>query len=267
MSRSRALGAWLPALLIGAAVVVGAPSLEAQETPPGGDARSPAGARLPGPFVPVPRPVEVAPDERQRRLAAAVDSLVRRALALPAEGRGPAAARADSLASVLLAFRPDAADAHHWRAVTTGLLAEVSGTGDRIRLGRLAYERATTAVELDPTHAGAHHVLGRVHLGVLRLSWIARFFAGRMGLGPLLDAASWDVAEHHLRRAAELAPLEPSFHLELAALLAERGRPEEARPHVRHVLELPAARSMDRDLQERARRLLEDLDGDERRNP
>jgi tetratricopeptide (TPR) repeat protein len=225
-----------------------------------------AGEGLPGLLVPAPRPLTLAPADRERRLTAAVDSLVRHAMALPPAGRRPAAARADSLAAVLLAFRPDAADAHHWRAVTAGLLAEASGKAERIRLGRLAYERATTAVELDPAHAGAHHVLGRVHLGLLRLSWIARFFAGRMGLGPLLDTASWDVAEHHLRRAAELAPREPSFHLELGTLLAERGRPEEARPHLRRVLELSAPRGLEGDLRERARRLLEGLGGDDRGN-
>ena len=185
-----------------------------------------------------------------------VDSLVREALAVEKEERLGTALAADSAAKVLLAFRPGSADAHQWRAVTTGLLSELVGVRDKIHYGRLSYEEAVTAVELDSTHPGAHHVLGRVHAGVMRLGWLTRFIAGKMGLGEVLDEASWDDAEHHLGRAVELDPDEVTFRLELALVLRERDRHDAAREHLTALLELPSQGRADELAKERAQGML-----------
>ena len=208
-----------------------------------------------------PRPLTASVEEVERRLAVEVDSLVRHALLLPEDDRRAAALRADSVAAVLVGVRPESADAQHWRAVTSGLLAEVSGPRDKVDLGLRAWERARRAVEIDERHPGAHHVLGRIHTGVLRLNWITRFIASRMGMGELVEAASWEEAHLHLARAVELAPWEPTFHLELAILLAERERPEEARGRLEALLRLPADGPLEARTRERALELLAELEG------
>jgi hypothetical protein len=193
-------------------------------------------------------------------LASQLDAQVRIALALPAGVRRAPAEAADSLARVWLADEPDASDAHYWRAVTAGVLAEVVGAREKVRLGRAAWEHAVRALELKPGHAGAHHMLGRIHAGVRRLGWVTRFVASRMGMGELIAEASWEMAEVHLGQAVALAPEEPSHHLELALLLLDLGRPVEARPHLQAVTALPVRDELDAQIQARARGLLADPD-------
>lgn len=224
--------------------------------PPGARAAGQQGGGTPVSVMDV-GPTEEDPAEYERRTATRIDSLVRHALALPADEREPAARAADELSTRLVEARPGSADAHHWRAVTAGVLAEIAGTGEKIELGRFAHREAVAAIEIDDEHAGAHHVLGRIHAGVSRLGWFTRFFAARMGMGELIDAASWEDAEEHLGRAVELEPQEITFRLELAVLLIDRDREGEARPHLERILTLDVDDPLERAHVERARALLD----------
>ena len=199
-------------------------------------------------------------DDRAAALARRVDSLVTRALV--AEGpdaRKALALRADSVARFLAAVRPDHAESHFWTAVTAGTLADHAGARAKIALGRRAYEEAARALALDSLPAGANHVVGRIHAGVMRLGWFTRLVAGRIGLGELLGEASWESAVRHLEKGAELEPDRATYRLELALALRDTGDTSGARRELEAVLALPPDDELTRYEQARAREALREL--------
>ncbi|MDH3224969.1 MAG: hypothetical protein OEO23_14705 [Gemmatimonadota bacterium] len=190
-----------------------------------------------------------------------IDSLVASALVQSEEEEREALLHhADSLADQRIKAHPADADALYWRAVTAGLLAETAGAREKIRLGMQAMEFAEAALAADSTHAGAHHVLGRIHAGVKRLGWFTRLIGGRLGMGPLLEAASWEDAELHLRRARTLEPENLTFRLEYAVTLRDMGRDGDAARELAELLTRSAEAPLETAALDRACRILEELD-------
>lgn len=62
-----------------------------------------------------------------------------------------------------LALRPEGIEGHYWLAVATGVLAQVEGGKAKVRWGEEAWREAVWVLETDSLHAGAHHLLGKVH--------------------------------------------------------------------------------------------------------
>lgn len=117
--------------------------------------------------------------------------------------------------------------------------------GDEVELAHEVHRHAARIVAADPKHPGAHHMLGRLHAAVMRLSGFKRFLARTFVGGELLERASWEAARRHLELAEALEPCVPDHHYELARLLFERGRPEDALAeieHVRTLREVPGGR-------------------------
>lgn len=190
-----------------------------------------------------------------------IDSLVAEALLQTDEDlRESLLQRADSVADQWVMEDPGNADALYWRSVAAGLLAETAGTREKIRLGTRSMEYAEAALAADSTHAGAHHVLGRIHSGVKRLGWLTRLIGGRLGMGPLIEAATWEDAAFHLRRARELDPDNFTFRLEYAATLRDMGRREDAAAELALLLAQPAEAPIETAAALRACRILVNLD-------
>ncbi|HKK94431.1 MAG TPA: hypothetical protein VJ925_13435 [Longimicrobiales bacterium] len=136
--------------------------------------------------------------------------------------------RAVELGRRYVASSPEDADAHYWLAVSLGLETEYSGPFAKLTTGKECYEATARALELDPDHAGAHELLGRIHAGVMRLPWLVRKLGASLGMNDALGQASWDTAESHLRRAAELDRDAIAPRLALGKLLDELERPDQA---------------------------------------
>ncbi len=153
------------------------------------------------------------------------------------------------------------ADGRYWLAVVSALLAEDSGGGDRLLLAQQAWEESTAVLHADSLHAGAHHVQGRLHAAVMRMNPVKRFLAQKILGADLLGRARWEHAEHHLRRAAELAPHETVHHLELGVLYQDLGREDEARTALLDAAGTEPRRVADHVYLARARALLEEMDG------
>lgn len=160
------------------------------------------------------------------------------------------------------AVRADSLDAegHFVVSLALGQLSRTRGGKERVRFAEIIFNEATRAVELDPAHDGAHHVLGAWHAEVKRLSGISKFFAKTLFGAAFLDQATWEAAVQHLERSVALRP-EYLFHrLELAEVYLDLDRGEEARPQLEAVLSLPPTSDvLDATYQETARRLLADL--------
>lgn len=127
------------------------------------------------------------------------------------------------------ALDPDGAETLYWLSASLGLQADLESGRSKISLAQEAYTLAQRTLELDPHHGGANHIVGRLHNGAKRLSWVSRLIARGLGLGEILNQASWESAERHLRLAVGYDPDPLVHHLELAKLLLHRDRPTEGR--------------------------------------
>lgn len=174
----------------------------------------------------------------------------------------------DSLYGVAVAMAEGAvhldsldAEGHAILAAGIGRLSRTKSGKERVRYGQEIYDEAAKAIELNPDHDGALHVIGAWHAEVKRLSGITRFFAKTFMGGGFMDKASRDSAVTHLTRAAEIKPDYLFHHLELAEVLIDLERYAEARQRLQMVLDMPVADVADPMHKETATGLLEEISG------
>lgn len=136
-------------------------------------------------------------------------------------------------------------------AIAHGKLALASDTRDKVRYSRMVREEAERALALDPRYAWAHHILGRWHLEVAKLSGASRAVVG-LFYGGLPSASAVD-AVRHLERAVELEPGELQHHLELGFAYVAVGQPAKARGAFEKGLALPSTTHIDGPAKARAR--------------
>lgn len=175
------------------------------------------------------------------------------------EARRTFYAEAERHARRAVEVRPDAIEGHHWLSVAYGRRAEDEGPRTKVDLAERIRDEALFVLARDSLHAGAHNVLGQWNAEVMRLNGVTRFVARKLLGADTFDRASWEAAEAHLRRAVELEPRVLIHRLALARVLLDRGRGEEAREHLREVLERPALDPVDPLLKQQAQELLRGL--------
>src|SRR5256714_15662220 len=149
------------------------------------------------------------------------DSLKNRRDSLYSVGRGYAerAIRADS----------PQADGHYALAMVLGRLSRTKGSKERVRYAKIIYDQAARAVEINPNHDNAHHVLGAWNAEVKRLSGFQRFFAKALFGGGFMSKANWPDAVSHLERAVAIRPDWIYHRLELAQVYVDIGQYSKAR--------------------------------------
>ena len=182
------------------------------------------------------------------------DSLKNRRDSLYAVGRVYAerAIRADSMG----------ADGHYVLAMVLGRLSRTKSSKERVRYAKIIYDEATRAVELNPNHDNAHHVLGAWNAEVKRLSGLQRFFAKTLFGGGFMGKANWDDAVRHLERAVEIDPQHIYHRLELAEVYVDLGRYSKAREQLLVIPTLPDTDVQDAENKKEAAALLEDIKGE-----
>jgi len=131
------------------------------------------------------------------------------------------------------------ADGHFILARAIGQTALAKGTTERVRLASEIRHEALRAIELNPLHDGAYHVLGRWNAEIMRLSGMSRFLARQLLGGGIFGEASWDGAITNLERAVEIDPRRIVHRLDLARVYADRGRYGDARRELNSVDTLP----------------------------
>lgn len=160
------------------------------------------------------------------------------------------------------ATQVDSSNAEGWfqQSVNLGRLSRTKGGNERVRYARQIHETAAKAIELDPTHDGAFHVLGAWHAEIERLSGLTKFFAKSLFGADFMDNASWDSAVVYLERSVELKPSYLYHHLELAQIYIDLERYAEAREQLEAVLALePTSDVEDPEYQKEAAELLEEI--------
>jgi tetratricopeptide (TPR) repeat protein len=139
------------------------------------------------------------------------------------------------------AVSTDSMDPEGWFMLSQSLgrLSRTRGGRERVRFAREIYDAASRAIELDPEHAGAWHVMGAWHAEIKRLSGFTKFFARTFLGAGFMSRATWDSAVVYLERAVEIEP-EHIFHrLELARVYLDLERWPEAAPQLEAIAGLP----------------------------
>lgn len=145
------------------------------------------------------------------------------------------------------AIRADSTDAngHFALALVLGRLSRGRGGNERVRFARIIYDEAHRAVQLDPRHDGAYHIIGIWNAEVKRLSGLTRFFAKRLFGAGFMDRASWDSAVVNMERAVGLNPQQVYHRLELAGVYLDLAQPSKAIDQLQAIDALPIGDPLD----------------------
>ncbi len=162
---------------------------------------------------------------------------------------------AEKFARRAVAVCPDNADAHLQVAVAVGRVALISGTKKKVNLSAVVKAESQKALELDPNHPVAHHVLARWHREVANLSGFAKAFAKILYGG--LPPASNEKAVEHFKKAIALEPEHINHHLELGITYEGIQEWELAKEEYKKVAGLPEKDSDDPEHKKEAARRLE----------
>jgi tetratricopeptide (TPR) repeat protein len=151
---------------------------------------------------------------------------------------------------------PQDAGPHFALALALGKASMTLGARQRVKFAKEIRTEVERALEIDPDHDGAWHLMGRWHAEIERLSNIEEFFAKTLLGGKVLGEASWDEAIRCMRKAVELRPGYIFHRLDLAEMLLELKRTAEARRELEAIRDLPVLDAMDPTYQARAQVLL-----------
>ncbi len=165
-------------------------------------------------------------------------------------------ARATTHARRALRLAPADARTLFALGLVLGNSALTRGGRERVRAGVEVRDLALRALAADSLHDGAHHLLGRWHMEVRRLSGIERLVARALLGGGVFGQASWEEARRHLERAVALDSTRIFHRLDLARLCYQRKDRDCAERELQRIRELPDRVAMDQAYRREAGALL-----------
>ncbi len=130
-------------------------------------------------------------------------------------------------------------------AVVLGMRANSEGGRTKVNAAADLHRELEVILELDPDHARARHMLGRLHAGVRRMNGFTRWIATNLMGGGVLKEATWEEAERNLTFAEQRVPEVSEHHLQLANLYVDTERPELALQELEHLFQLPRTSPME----------------------
>jgi tetratricopeptide (TPR) repeat protein len=130
-------------------------------------------------------------------------------------------------------------DGHFILARAIGQTSLTKSKKERIRRASEIRQEALRAIELNPMHDGAYHLLGRWNAEIMRLSGLTRFFARQFLGAGIFSQASWEGAVTNLERAVEIDPCRIVHRLDLAQVYVDRKRYDDARRQLETLDTLP----------------------------
>ncbi|MDZ7260831.1 MAG: hypothetical protein ONB05_01745 [candidate division KSB1 bacterium] len=167
--------------------------------------------------------------------------------------------KAERLARKAVAVYPDSAEGHFQLSVAVGRVGLLEGGKKKVELSKEVKTEAEKALELDPKHDGAHHVLARWHREVANLNWALKAFAKILYGG--LPPASNEKAIEHFKKAIEIKPEHINHHLELGITYKMLDQWDLARAEFQKVLDLPIGDADDPEHKTEAKKLLDEIKG------
>jgi hypothetical protein len=140
-----------------------------------------------------------------------------------------------------------------------GLRANSEGAQGKVRAASDLSKELERILAVAPDHAGARHMLGRLHAGVRRMNGVTRWIATNLLGGDELKRAAWDAAEENLTYAERHMPEVADHHLQLARLYKDTGRSELAVEELRHLKHFEASSALEEEVLGEAMEMLSQL--------
>lgn len=176
-----------------------------------------------------------------------------------AQRRKAAFNRASELARRAIEANPGDAEGHFHLARALGREALSVSARERTKYALDVRTTALKALEIDPTHAGAMHVLGRWHAEVMRLNGFTRMIAKTFMGGKVFGEASWKEAIRLLQGANADEPNRTVHQLALAQIYRDTGEIAKARAMFEAAIASPLSDVNDERYKAEARRELRAL--------
>ena len=170
-------------------------------------------------------------------------------------------AEAERYARKATEANPGDAEGHFVLSVAIGRASLTRSKRERVRRATEIRTEALRAIEINPRHDGAAHVMGRWNAEIMRLSAMERFFAKSFLGGSVFNQASWDRAVEYMEQAVSLAPTNIYHQLDLALVYIDRKRYSDARRHLEQIAALPVVDVMDPNYQQQAVTQLRRIEG------
>ncbi len=155
------------------------------------------------------------------------------------ETRAALYGRATDYARRAVLANPSDAEGHFQLSRAVGRTALAANPRERVKYAVEVRAEALKALQLQPKHPGALHVLGVWNAEVMRLNGFSRAMAKTFLGGQVLGSASWPEAVRYLEASVVVEPNRLVHHLDLARIYRDAGRPNEARAAYQAALRAP----------------------------
>ncbi|EDQ84895.1 uncharacterized protein MONBRDRAFT_34478 [Monosiga brevicollis MX1] len=153
-----------------------------------------------------------------------------------------------------IAKDPNNARAHKWYAIVQGALSDFVSLQEKLECGMLFRKHVERSLELDPSDALAHHLLGRFCFEVAKLTWFEKQ-ACKTFIGTPPEA-TYEETLSHFEQADKYQPNWIMNLLFMGKCCVQLGRKADAKRYFRQAAELPAGTPEDNTAQAEARQLM-----------
>lgn len=154
---------------------------------------------------------------------------------------------------------PDRAETYLLLAVSTGNLARFKSGKDKIRIGGAVEGYCLKAIEINPKLGRPYSILATYYWEISKLSWILKAFA-RSFLGKLPEKSRDDALKLY-QTSLENNPDQIYGQYKMADLLIAMNRKDEAKKHLKIVINLKPLSTGDKRVQDSAKALLAKIGG------
>ncbi len=168
-------------------------------------------------------------------------------------------AKGEGYARRAVTANPNGADGHFMLAVALGRTALSVGSRERVKYAAEIRSEALAAVKVEPTHAGALHVLGVWNAEIMRLNSFTRFAARKFLGGKVFEQASWPEAIRYMEAAVAADPARITHRLDLAVIYADTGDKARARTNCESVARMANTEFNDTRYKQECARLIQRL--------
>lgn len=129
-------------------------------------------------------------------------------------------------------------EAHFVYAVALGKLSLISSSEEKLKNAKLIKSEAERAIALNPKHAGAYHILGRLNREIANMSAI-KVMAAKSLFGGIPEGCSFENAENYFTKAMELRPNYILYHYDAALNYEYMGKKDKAKALLQKAITFP----------------------------